>query len=358
MDITPELVLEKVRSAGGSLSIEADAAVLADWRHAAKVAKLRLLRAGSQRLRSLSAPGKFSVWLVEVDDNGDEVRQVANLYVPPPRPRPRTEEFRGRMVPVPSTVKTPHAIVDELIEALDRPDRLIYQYRPYLMPHRQYPKQRMRRIWQAIVCEAAFRGYETFFQLARRDQYARGELVVRIDRDEFPLDLYGDRQTPLRLMIRERHPSRRRGYETWTDSPDRPLHKQLGDVFTFIEQWAELLEAQRERERQNALERRRKRDRMEAGARLQYVEQFRRDEIMNRLADVSFVADARAYVKDLLQAAARLDGGRRTEVEAWAAWIAQYADTVDPVRNAEGMPVVPEPSADDLRRFLPGGFWY
>ncbi|GIH11212.1 hypothetical protein Rhe02_92790 [Rhizocola hellebori] len=160
VDVTPELVLEKARSNGGSFEVEAvGAEALAEWRRAAKVAKLRLLRAGSQRLRSMSSPGKFSVWLVDVDENGEEIRPPTKPYVPPPRPRPRTEEFRGRVVPVPSVSKKVHPIVDELTEALDRPERIQYQYRPYLIPKNQHPRQRMRQIWQAIVDEALFRGY-------------------------------------------------------------------------------------------------------------------------------------------------------------------------------------------------------
>ncbi|WP_158614822.1 hypothetical protein [Micromonospora sp. BL1] len=47
MEVTPELVLKRVRAAHGRLKLEGlDEESLAAWRHAAKVAKLRLLRAG------------------------------------------------------------------------------------------------------------------------------------------------------------------------------------------------------------------------------------------------------------------------------------------------------------------------
>jgi hypothetical protein len=38
--------------------------------------------------------------------------------------------------------------------------------------------QRIRRIWQAIIDEALFRGYSVDFRYSRRDTYDRGQLVV------------------------------------------------------------------------------------------------------------------------------------------------------------------------------------
>ncbi|GIH11211.1 hypothetical protein Rhe02_92780 [Rhizocola hellebori] len=196
------------------------------------------------------------------------------------------------------------------------------------------------------------------FQPGGRNAYDRGRLVIRIDWDDFPLDLYGDRKTALRLTTTERHPSRRRGNDTWTDTPERPLHKQLGEIFTFIEQWADLLLAQRERERQQELERRRKRDLAEAEAGKQFAEQFRRKTIAARISEVAFAEDARAYAQALAASADGLEAGRSAEVKAWASWITRYADAVDPLLTMAGMPQVPNPSRDDLREFLPRGHWY
>jgi hypothetical protein len=141
MEVTPEVVLERVRAAGGRLVLEGmDEDSLAAWRRAAKVAQLRLLRAGPQRLRSWSTPGKVMLFLAEVDGRGSEVPRAApaepssRTCVPPPRPRPRTQEFLGRVVPVPSSLRRPHPIVEELTKAVDFPDRMANLYRSYPMP--------------------------------------------------------------------------------------------------------------------------------------------------------------------------------------------------------------------------------
>jgi hypothetical protein len=373
MEVTPEVVLERVRAAGGRLVLEGmdeDSLAawlpgcLAAWRRAAKVAQLRLLRAGPQRLRSWSTPEKVMLLLAEVDGRGSEVPRAApaepssRTWVPPPRPRPRTQEFLGRVVPVPSSLRRPHPIVDELTEAVDFPDRVINLYRSYPMPSSRRPMQRMRKIWQAIITEAQFRGYEVEFRHYRRDHYDRGQLVLRIDWDEFPLELYGERGTPLRLTIKERHPTRRRGYDSWTDSPDKPLHGQLGEIFTHIERWADLLIAQREAEDRRQEQRRRERERQEADARRRFTEDHRRRTLRTRMGDRRFAADARAYVAALTAVADGLEADRAEGVRAWAAWILDHADQLDARVMREGMPAAPKPDRDDLRPYLPAGRWF
>lgn len=362
MEVTPELVLDRVRAAGGRLELTGlDEATLEAWRHAAKTAKLRLLRAGPHRLRTSSSPGAMSLLLVQVDRHGVEApakpQPVQPTRVAPPRPRPRTQEFLGRIVPAPPTVRRPHQIVEDLTEALDHPERMIYENRPYLMPNKRRPLQRMRQIWQAIITEAEFRGYETQFQHNQRDRYDSGQLILRIDRDEFPIQVYGERGQPLRLTIKETHPARRRGYDTWTDTPDKPLHKQLGEVFTHIERWADLLIERREAEQRRERQRMRERDRREADARRQFTEDHRRTTIQARIAERQFADEARAYAAALLAVAADLRPARAEKVRAWAEWILSHADQVDPRLNREGMPTTPKPERDDLRPYLPAGHW-
>jgi hypothetical protein len=57
----------------------------------------------------------------------------------------------GRVVPVPSKVTTPRPPVEQLVDELHAPDRMIYgiDY-SWRGPRRQYPLVKMRRIWQAI----------------------------------------------------------------------------------------------------------------------------------------------------------------------------------------------------------------
>lgn len=60
MEITPEEVIDRVRTAGGRLTVDdVDEDELAAWRHALKVAYLRLLRVGHERLYRSSTPGSL-----------------------------------------------------------------------------------------------------------------------------------------------------------------------------------------------------------------------------------------------------------------------------------------------------------
>lgn len=364
MEITPEEVIERVRAAGGRLSLEGvDEDELVAWRHASKVAYLRLLRVGHERLHRSSGLGSLHLYLQRVDEQrpeSDPEELAARMREWAPKPvLPRTAEFLGRVVPVPSKVTNPHPLVEQLVDGLHAPDRMIYgiDY-SWRAPSRQYPLVKMRRIWQAIINEAEFRGYSVDFE-RERGNYDHGKLVVRIGRDEFPLSLYGTRGKPLTLRTTERHPHRRRGYDGWTDSADDPLHRKLGEVFTFIERWAELLIQQREAQRRRELEAARRRDRAETEARRAFAEDHRRKVIVRRLAEVQFAEDARAYGAALLAAADQLGGPRAEQVRAWAKWVCEHADRVDPRRTLAGVPETPKPTHDELRPYLPhGGYWY
>ncbi len=364
LEITPELVIERVRAAGGRLDLD-DLAEdeLAAWRHASKVAYLRLLRVGHERLHRSGAPGSLHLYLERVDEtppepDPEELEARIRDWTPKPI-LPRTAEFLGRAVPAPTKVTSPHPLVEKLVDGLFGPDRMIYgsDY-SWRAPRPGYPLVKMRRIWQAIINEAEFRGYSVHFECERRS-YDHGKLVVRIGWDDFPLALYGDRRTPLTLRITERHPQRRRGHDSWTESPDAPLHKRLGEVFTHIERWADLLVQQREAERKREIDARHRREQAEAEARRRFTEDHRCRAIEERISEVQFAEDARAYGAALLAAADHLDQPRAEQVRAWARWACEHADRVDPRRTLEGMPKTPKPSHDELRPYLPnGGYWY
>jgi hypothetical protein len=360
-----EDVLQRVRANGGHLTVsERDGEDLAAWRHAAKVAQLGLLRAGRERLRwSSPAPGTFTLVLVELDADGREQRPTRPKPRPagppssPPVLTPRTGEFRGRKVPVPSTLRSPDPIVDQLADALEHPDRMIYGFERTVVPIRQYPVQRMRKIWQAIITEARFRGYKASFRHDRTDRYSHGQLLVTIGPDDFPLELYGKISKPLCLRVRAQHPKRRRGFETWTDSPQLPLQKQLGEVFTGIELWAELLIAQREKQDRADQERTRRRELLQADARRQFAEHHRRETLTGRITDRWFAADARRYTAALTAAAGDLPPERATDVREWARWILQHADDLDEQATRGGMPELPPATYSDLKPYMPLGYW-
>ncbi|MBO3738125.1 hypothetical protein [Actinoplanes flavus] len=363
MEITPELVVERVRAAGGRLvltNLEPDE--LAAWRRASKAAYLRLLRAGHERLERSGQPGTLRLVLKRLDEKPTppDPAQLAALRKAPEPVLPRTGEFVDRVVPAPSKVANPHPIAEELVQSLDRLDRFLYGADfSWRAPRPGYPLVKMRRIWQALIKEAAFRGYTVRFSLDHRDRYDRGQLVIEIGRDEFPIVLYGDRKHTLTLTIKQRHPNRRRGYDSWAEAPDRPLHTRLGEVFTHIERWADLLIQQREKERQRERDARRRREQIEAAARSRYVEEDRRTVLARRIAEADFADDARAYSAALAAAADRLPLPRADDVRAWAHWVGEHADRIDPRRKLKGMPAEPNPSRDDLKPFLPNnGLWY
>jgi hypothetical protein len=148
-----------------------------------------LLRAGPERLVRHSTPSGLSLWLRRTDVRPEPARSST---VKPPPVVPRTAEFTGRRVPVPGRVVEPDPLLAELEAVMDWPERCLrvrwHSVFP-VSPHR--PAQRMRRIWQAIIAEARFRGYTVGFTHNRRDDYDVGRLVVAIGPDEFPLELTG-----------------------------------------------------------------------------------------------------------------------------------------------------------------------
>jgi hypothetical protein len=366
MEITADQVIERVRAAGGRLTVEGVSDDELDaWRHASKVAYLRLLRVGHERLHRSSGlrPGSLDLYLERIDEeppepDPDELAARMRDWAPKPV-LPRTAEFLGRVVPARATVTHPHHLVEELVEGLHAPDKMIYgRDYSWRVPTRQYPLAKMRRIWQAIVTEAEFRGYSVRFERESRS-YDQGTLVLSIGPDAFPIALYGKRGEPLTLRITQQHPRRRRGYDSWTDSPDDPLHTKLGEIFTHIERWADLLIQQREAQHQQELQAHRRREQAEAKARRRFAEDHRRTVIARRLEEVQFAEDARAYSGALLAAADQVEEPRAEQVRAWARWAGEHAERVDPRRTPKGMPKTPKPTRDELRPYLPnGGYWY
>jgi hypothetical protein len=361
-EISPEKVLRRVREAGGSLVLTGlDFAEMRAWRHAAKKAYLRLLRVGQERLSRYSdGPTTLRLRLVDIDDETSEQRreysdaELEELFRsmrPPPVP-PRTAEFVGKAVPVPSQVPKPHPLVVELVEAAERPERLFAERWEKPPPPRTAPVVRMTRIWQAILDEALFRGYDVRVDLDRYSAYDRGHLVVILRPDEYPISLTAINRGTLSLSLPSEN--RRRRGDVWTDEPDRRIETCLGELFTRMEQRADTAIGQRSVEQQRADERRRAWEAAMKTAKRQFTEDHRRQTVVDRIADVAFSDQARAYSRALQARAAELKPAKRSKVVAWADWIAAYADTIDPRRHLTGMPPVPDADPDELRAYLHG----
>jgi hypothetical protein len=149
MEITAETVLERVRAAGGHLLLEdLDDEERAAWRRASRIVQLRLLRVGHERLRRNSGPGRLDLRLTRTDREESEAAHGYERWSPPPPVVPRTAEFVGRTVPVPSRVSKPHPLLAQLESALDWPQQSKQdRWGGYPPPSPQRPLQRMRRIW-------------------------------------------------------------------------------------------------------------------------------------------------------------------------------------------------------------------
>lgn len=348
-EITAELVLERIRAAGGTLVLKGlSAEERAEWRRAAKVAYLRLHRVGREQLSIWSKDEEIHIRLLQDrvaianDDDAD--------WSHPPPVLPRTAEFRGRKVPVPSKLTKPHPLVERLVEASDVDGRF-ERRRGYAAPGRRRPAQRMRRIWQAIIVEAEFRGYRASLEHSRRDIYDTGQLVISIGRDDIPLVLSGGGQQPLSIRL-EIEGVRRNKRETWTDSADAQLESQLGALMTRVEELAQVQVDLREVEYQRVLERRRRWDEAAVIARRVFVEDFFRAALATRVAAGREAREMRAYADAIERRAAGLADEDRAQAFEWAAWIQGHADEIDPARMSTGVPSVPEPTDRDLRPYL------
>lgn len=359
--VTAELVLERVRAAGGDLTVtDLSDQELTAWRRAAKVAQLRLSRVGPERIDqwAVGTTLRLRLDLVRADDADDdelseiEMEELLAATRPPPV-LPRTAEFLGRTVPVPSTVSTPHDLVTQLEEAVQRPERLLYASSNLIGPPRTKPLVRMRRIWQAIINEAILRGYRVRVDHDRRDRSDHGSLIITIGRDDCAVSLYGDRTTPLRLSLPSDQP-RKRNPDTWTDTPDTKLERRLGEMLTRVEQRADAQIALRaEQDRQNKLARVRWKAAI-ADARRAFTQEYRQAVIAQRVDDVRYVSHVRAYCRTLRAKAMTVEGPQRESVLAWAAWAVAYADEIDPLRAKAGAPATPEPTPEQLRPYLRG----
>lgn len=146
--------------------------------------------------------------------------------------------------------------------------------------------------------------------------------------------------------------SRRRNQDTWTDAAGTPLEDQLGALMTRIEEHAaEQVNRQAEELRQ-LQEQRRRWDAAKVTAHRDYIEDHLRATIADRVEAGHEARDMRAYSEAIADHAAELSARDRRRALEWAAWIRGYAEEIDPVRTAAGLPVVPEPTDRDLRPYL------
>jgi hypothetical protein len=101
-----------------------------------------------------------------------------------------------------------------------------------------------------------------------------------------------------------------------------------------------------------------KRQRWEAAvaqARLTYREAFRAKALRQQIADWQKALEVREFLSHAADAVTGMaSGADRNAAEAWLAWIAGYAERLDPLAGPLRMPHIPEPRPKDLEPHLDG----
>ncbi|MFI9455021.1 hypothetical protein [Amycolatopsis sp. NPDC052450] len=354
-EITPEEVLDRVAAAGGHLVLpDLEPDELAAWRHAARTAQLRLLRAGTARLSKWTSGNTLRISVV---DPSAPPKPISEVTSEPPAAESRDHsDFVGRSIRVPSKLpKVLHSLVVEMQDGMTRLEA--DRWRPYhsrrFVPDwiPDVPRQksgRMLRIWQAILDEAGFRGYRVWAG-GQRGEY----VTLEAGPDYFRLTSGGS-QNGLWLRLRAEEHQRNQKNLTWSDTESKPLEQQLGAMFDRLELMIKAAVERREDEARQAAERRRRWEAAMSKARAQFAEQHRKDALRKRVEEAATAEDIQAYAAALRSSAETVDPSRRDDVVAWATWAQTYADEIDPVRNQAGMPATPEPGRDDLAPYLHG----
>ncbi|MGH3758435.1 hypothetical protein [Actinophytocola sp.] len=358
--VTAEEVLERAAAAGGHLLLKGlSREELLAWRHAARVAQLRLWRVGTARLQKWTDGDSLRIVVTDPTAKPADCKvatTAANPVAEGKREPRAPEDLLGRAVRVPAKLPAqPYPLVEALRKGLEARERDWWRaewqrsrVEDWIPDVPRQKKGRVLRILQAIIAEAEFRGYRVRKAGHVRDGYL--EISIGWD-DEFPFTFGG---TTHGLWLRLQPPGRRVRALTWSDTKTEPVERQLGKFFDQVEHLRAAAEERREEERRRTEDRRRRWEDAMATARRKYAEQHREQTLRKRIENADLSDDIRAYSAALLDRAAALDGDRREDVRAWAEWVATYADRVDPRCDPEGMPTTPKPSPDELSPYLRG----
>ena len=139
------------------------------------------------------------------------------------------------------------------------------------------------------------------------------------------------------------------------DSVTVRLEDKLPRIFRAIEierLWAEWREQERERE---AAERRRRWEAAMTEARARYDEQSRWEAFVQRSREWGAVRGDRDFLAVAREAATKLEGSSRGDLDAYLDFAETRLDELDPVSHPELLlPEVPNPRPDDLKTYLRG----
>lgn len=153
-----------------------------------------------------------------------------------------------------------------------------------------------------------------------------------------------------RLTIHANDDSRFGHREHWSDTKTLALEYRLHDVLASLFARNERETARIERERQEAIERRKREEIATARATEAYYEQRRIDALLEGFSRYTRKNELTAFVSEMERRAAGLDGEERTSAEEWIAWCRQYVAALDPFQRI-AMPETKPPGYAEIAEF-------
>jgi hypothetical protein len=265
----------------------------------------------------------------------------------PPAERVGRTIRRAPVGPLPRT--KPHPLVAELQALLpaptDSPAAVCARLDPRLPPVARPTLPRALRVLQLLFTQAEARGHAV--RPADRSDQRRAHV--------FHLVLYGHAY-PMAVVEYDgvlvlKLDGLFSGRRIWGDGVRTRLEHKIGDVLACLELRAEQAE-QRRRERE-ALQRvhEQAREAKAAQYRAIFAQQYATTVLSEQVAHWRLARDIRALAAQIQEQSAS-DSTASHDTRAWLAWALAQADRIDPAAQPLAVPHIPEPTPQDLARYL------
>lgn len=154
-----------------------------------------------------------------------------------------------------------------------------------------------------------------------------------------------------RLSISANDDGRSSRREKWSDTKTLALEYHLHDVLARLVGRNESEKARIERERLDAIARRKREELAAARATEAYYEQRRADAFLADFATFTRRNDLAAFLTVMEEHAAGLEGDARAAADEWIGWCRVYVESLDPFARPLAMPETKPPGYSDLSEF-------
>lgn len=338
----PDVVAE-VEAAGGSLLIlRPDEPTRAAYRRAFHAATTMDRAPAGKRLRlSGRSSGDLRLWL-EDDDSKERLERAAKLAN-----RPAMPDF----------IEQPHKLVSRRIKAAQRRGKVADR------------KLRTTHLLATALEEAGYHVEGTeLAPAATTDDDITVTLYVENQTDKVPdLDRKGEQRTDYagrpqwkwlpndKVSITDGHGY---GKRTWSDRQRWTIADKVPEIVEYVDEVVTST-----RERREEAERARRQRRAEWGAavpraKAAYQRAHNRERAQQQLERWSEARQWRAFAVDVATRAQGLDGEDREAVLAWAAWLNEQADHVDPACHPDQLRFdhADEERTWEVSKFMPHGW--